>query len=113
MLNQFNSSLLAPMIEILVQWTEEVTHLPPGFMEQYSMNESIKVFLEYYSNTIHPSSTQYETDNVRSRNNKLSLLVHSLNILKSLISSPELTNYFHDYYILLLERSLLLLDHPK
>lgn len=101
------------MIEILVQWTEEVTHLPPGFMEQYSMNESIKVFLEYYSSTIHPSSTQYETDNVRSRNNKLSLLVHSLNILKSLISSPELTNYFHDYYILLLERSLLLLDHPK
>ena len=42
----------------------------------------IAQFIDFYSVFIQSSSIQYETDNVRSRSNKLSVLVHSLNILK-------------------------------
>ena len=73
----------------------------------------IAQFIDFYSTFIQSSSIQYETDNVRSRSNKLSVLVHSLNILKSLLSSPELTSHFHSYYPSLLKHSIYLLDHSK
>ena len=100
------------MIQVIVNWVNEEIEISPEMREHFS-SQSAKGLIALYSNSIHHSTTQCETDDVRSRNNKLSLRVHSLNILKNLISSPELTSHFHSYYIRLLHQSIQFLDHPK